>query len=155
MQTWRTRHARVNGSSHFDALPDTRALAITTLEARDLKQIPRLCREMAGHIRVDRDARVMVMGIPNVGKSTPINGLAGRKIAKTGNEPAVTKRQQKIRIDGGIALIDTPGVMWPKIEDQASAYFWPAAARFGIPPSTTPMWRWSWRRSWPGAIPMS
>ena len=107
---------------YFDALPNTRALAITTLEARDLKQIPRLCREMAGHIRVDRDARVMVMGIPNVGKSTLINGLAGRKIAKTGNEPAVTKRQQKIRIDGGIALIDTPGVMWPKIEDQASAY---------------------------------
>ncbi|MEE3112403.1 MAG: ribosome biogenesis GTPase YlqF, partial [Pseudomonadota bacterium] len=46
----------------------------------------------------------------------------GRKIAKTGNEPAVTKRQQKVRIDGRVALIDTPGVLWPKIEDQASAY---------------------------------
>ncbi|MAM03958.1 MAG: ribosome biogenesis GTPase YlqF, partial [Halomonas sp.] len=56
------------------------------------------------------------------GKSTLINGLAGRKIAKTGNEPAVTKRQQKVRIDGRVALIDTPGVLWPKIEDQASAY---------------------------------
>ena len=64
----------------------------------------------------------MVMSIPNVGKSTLINGLAGRKIAKTGNEPAVTKRQQKVRIDGRVALIDTPGVLWPKIEDQASAY---------------------------------
>ena len=45
-----------------------------------------------------------------------------RKIAKTGNEPAVTKRQQKVRIDGRVALIDNPGVLWPKIEDQASAY---------------------------------
>jgi len=64
----------------------------------------------------------MVMGIPNVGKSTLINGLAGRKIAKTGNEPAVTKRQQKVPIGGRVALIDTPGVLWPKIENQASAY---------------------------------
>ncbi|SDL42107.1 Ras superfamily GTP-binding protein YlqF [Franzmannia pantelleriensis] len=108
--------------AHFDAQPDTRALAVTTTNARELKRIPKLCHELAGHIRADRDVRVMVMGIPNVGKSTLINGLAGRKIAKTGNEPAVTKRQQKVRIDGRVALIDTPGVLWPKIEDQASAY---------------------------------
>lgn len=107
---------------HFDAQPDTRALAVTTTNARELKRIPKLCHELAGRVRADRDVRVMVMGIPNVGKSTLINGLAGRKIAKTGNEPAVTKRQQKIRIDGRIALIDTPGVLWPKIENQASAY---------------------------------
>ncbi|MFC3283373.1 ribosome biogenesis GTPase YlqF [Litchfieldella rifensis] len=108
--------------AHFDGLTDTRALAVTTTNARELKRIPKLCHELAGQVRVDRDVRVMVMGIPNVGKSTLINGLAGRKIAKTGNEPAVTKRQQKVRIDGRVALIDTPGVLWPKIEDQASAY---------------------------------
>ncbi|MEA3250036.1 MAG: ribosome biogenesis GTPase YlqF [Pseudomonadota bacterium] len=107
---------------YFDALPDTRALAVTTTQARELKRIPALCHELAGQVRADRDVRVMVMGIPNVGKSTLINGLAGRKIAKTGNEPAVTKRQQKIRIEGRIALTDTPGVLWPKIENQASAY---------------------------------
>ncbi|XKH61017.1 ribosome biogenesis GTPase YlqF [Halomonas sediminis] len=107
---------------YFDAQDATRALAVTTTNLRELKQIPKLCHELAGHIRADRDVRVMVMGIPNVGKSTLINGLAGRKIAKTGNEPAVTKRQQKVRIDGRVALIDTPGVLWPKIEDQASAY---------------------------------
>lgn len=107
---------------YFDAQPDTRALAVTTTQARELKRIPRLCHELAGQVRADRDVRVMVMGIPNVGKSTLINGLAGRKIAKTGNEPAVTKRQQRIRIEGRIALIDTPGVLWPKIENQASAY---------------------------------
>lgn len=106
----------------FDAQAETRALAITTTNTRELKKIPQLCHELAGAVRADRDVRVMVMGIPNVGKSTLINGLAGRKIAKTGNEPAVTKRQQKVRIDGRVALIDTPGVLWPKIEDQASAY---------------------------------
>ena len=106
----------------FDAQADTRALAITTTNTRELKKIPKLCHELAGAVRADRGVRVMVMGIPNVGKSTLINGLAGRKIAKTGNEPAVTKRQQKVRIDGRVALIDTPGVLWPKIEDQASAY---------------------------------
>lgn len=106
----------------FDAQADTRALAITTTNTRELKKLPKLCHELAGAVRADRDVRVMVMGIPNVGKSTLINGLAGRKIAKTGNEPAVTKRQQKVRIDGRVALIDTPGVLWPKIEDQASAY---------------------------------
>ncbi|MFN2410420.1 MAG: ribosome biogenesis GTPase YlqF [Halomonas sp.] len=106
----------------FDAQDDMRALAVTTTNARELKKIPQLCHELAGAVRADRDVRVMVMGIPNVGKSTLINGLAKRKIAKTGNEPAVTKRQQKVRIDGRVALVDTPGVLWPKIEDQASAY---------------------------------
>ncbi|WP_168014825.1 ribosome biogenesis GTPase YlqF [Halomonas salinarum] len=108
--------------AYFDAQPDTRALAVTTTQARELKHIPKLCHELAGDVRADRDVRVMVMGIPNVGKSTLINGLAKRKIAKTGNEPAVTKRQQKVRIDGRVALTDTPGVLWPKIEDQASAH---------------------------------
>ncbi|KAA0011284.1 ribosome biogenesis GTPase YlqF [Billgrantia pellis] len=108
--------------AYFDSLPDTRALAVTTTNARELRRIPKLCHELAGQVRADRDVRVMVMGIPNVGKSTLINGLAGKAIAKTGNEPAVTKRQQKVRIQGRVALIDTPGVLWPKIEDQASAY---------------------------------
>lgn len=106
----------------FDAQENMRALAVTTTNTRELKKIPKLCHELAGAVRADRDVRVMVMGIPNVGKSTLINGLAGRKIAKTGNEPAVTKRQQKVRIDGRVALTDTPGVLWPKIADQASAY---------------------------------
>lgn len=107
---------------YFNALPNTRALPVTTTNARELKPLTRLCREMAGQIRADRDVRVMVMGIPNVGKSTLINGLAGKKLAKVGNEPAVTKRQQVIKLDNGISLTDTPGVLWPKIEDQASAY---------------------------------
>lgn len=64
----------------------------------------------------------MIVGIPNVGKSTLINNLAGTKIAKTGNEPAVTKGQQIIRLGDDVHLVDTPGILWPKIEDQESAF---------------------------------
>jgi ribosome biogenesis GTPase A len=62
------------------------------------------------------------MGIPNVGKSTLINILAGRMIAKTGNEPAITKTQQRIAIGNGIILLDTPGLLWPNVENKNSGY---------------------------------
>lgn len=64
----------------------------------------------------------MITGIPNVGKSTLINALAGRPIAKTGNEPAVTKTQQRIKIDEHIVLLDTPGILWPKIYSENGGY---------------------------------
>ncbi|CAG0907705.1 unnamed protein product, partial [Cyprideis torosa] len=64
----------------------------------------------------------MVVGVPNVGKSTIINLLAGRAIAKSGNEAAVTKVQQRIDLKNGIVLFDTPGMLWPKIENDNSAY---------------------------------
>ena len=66
--------------------------------------------------------RLMIVGIPNVGKSTLINALAGRKIAKTGNEPAITKGQQQVMLDDNLAILDTPGILWPKIENQDCAY---------------------------------
>lgn len=65
--------------------------------------------------------QVLVVGVPNVGKSTIINALAGRKATRTGNEPAITKGQQKIRLDDHWMLIDTPGMMWPNLEDQRAA----------------------------------
>jgi ribosome biogenesis GTPase A len=64
----------------------------------------------------------MIMGIPNVGKSTLINALLGRRIAKVGNEPAVTKANKRYSVFQGMALSDTPGILWPKIEDQDSGY---------------------------------
>lgn len=63
--------------------------------------------------------RVMVVGIPNVGKSTFINALAGKACAKTGNKPGVTKGKQWIRLNKNVELLDTPGILWPKFEDQS------------------------------------
>ena len=66
--------------------------------------------------------QIVIDGIPNVGKSSLLNLLAERKIANTGNEPAVTKGQQRVKLQQGWYLIDTPGMLWPKLEDQESAY---------------------------------
>jgi ribosome biogenesis GTPase A len=64
----------------------------------------------------------MIMGIPNVGKSTLINSLAGKAIARVGNEPAVTRQQQQINLGGGITLFDTPGILWPRMGDENCGY---------------------------------
>ena len=82
-----------------------------------------LCRALIPE-RNNRSSMVyaMIAGIPNVGKSTIINALAGRAIAKTGNEAAVTKMQQRIEISPQLTLIDTPGVLWPNIDNENSGY---------------------------------
>ncbi len=67
---------------------------------------------------VNRPVRAMVVGIPNVGKSTFINSFAGKACAKTGNKPGVTKGKQWIRLQKNLELLDTPGILWPKFEDQ-------------------------------------
>lgn len=66
----------------------------------------------------NRPIRAMIVGIPNVGKSTLINTLSGRKSARTGNRPGVTKGNQWIKLKGNLELLDTPGILWPKFEDQ-------------------------------------
>lgn len=100
-----------------------KATAITTLQPGMLKMLPDLCRKLVpSRDKTEKDIRTMIMGIPNVGKSTIINTLAGRVIAKTGNEPAVTKTQQRINLRNGIVLSDTPGILWPKVDNEASSY---------------------------------
>ncbi|WP_282167509.1 ribosome biogenesis GTPase YlqF [Shewanella japonica] len=100
-----------------------KATAITTLQPGQVKSIPDICRKLVpARDKVEKDIRTMIMGIPNVGKSTIINTLAGRTIAKTGNEPAVTKRQQRINLKNGIVLSDTPGILWPKVDNESSSY---------------------------------
>lgn len=100
-----------------------KAMAITTLQAAQVKIIPDLCRKFVpSRDKLEKDIRTMIMGIPNVGKSTIINTLAGRTIAKTGNEPAVTKVQQRINLRNGIVLSDTPGILWPKVDNEKSSY---------------------------------
>ena len=68
-----------------------------------------------------RKARIMVVGIPNTGKSTIINSLAGKKIAKTGNTPAITRQQQRAGLKNKIDIYDTPGILWPILDNQADA----------------------------------
>lgn len=84
--------------------------------------VQEVCKEKIERDRkrgiVNRPVRAMVVGIPNVGKSTFINSFAGKACAKTGNKPGVTKGKQWIRLNKELELLDTPGILWPKFEDQ-------------------------------------
>ena len=85
-------------------------------------KVQEACREKIERDRkrgiLNRPVRAMVAGIPNVGKSTFINSFAGKACAKTGNKPGVTKGKQWIRLNKNVELLDTPGILWPKFEDQ-------------------------------------
>ncbi len=95
----------------------------TTDNPAKTKQLVDLCRKMLPHkAQGVKTINTMIVGIPNVGKSTLINTLADRVIAQTGNVPAVTKAQQRINLGSGIVLFDTPGILWPKIENENSSY---------------------------------
>ena len=109
--------------AHFEEDASVKTLQ-TTLDDQDRGQkIVRLCQALLpSKAKAGRGMMVMIAGIPNVGKSTLINALAGRKVAKTGNEPAITKGQQRIKLGDGIMLLDTPGILWPKIENENSGY---------------------------------
>ena len=106
----------------FEQSSHIRALPIVTTDPKTLRPLAATCQQLASQVRESRSVKALVMGIPNVGKSTLINTLAGKKIAKTGNEPAVTRRQQKIQVGDRLQIIDTPGVLWPRIENPDSAY---------------------------------
>lgn len=106
---------------HLEKTSGVKARPVTTQE---IPTIRRLKSAMIGMLpnKSGKTITTMVVGIPNVGKSTIINILAGKKVAKTGNEPAVTKGQQRINIGDGIFLLDTPGVLWPNVENIKSGY---------------------------------
>jgi ribosome biogenesis GTPase A len=100
-----------------------KTIALTTEQPEQIRDLIELCEKMVpAKASSVKNIQAMIMGIPNVGKSTLINHLAGRQIAKTGNEPAVTKMQQRIKLDQGIVLLDTPGVLWPKLENRHGGY---------------------------------
>lgn len=108
---------------HYEKDDTIKTLALSANTLNHKNSIANLCRKLAPHrANSDKPINAMIMGIPNVGKSTLINALAGRNIAKVGNEPAVTKRQQKINLDNGIVLSDTPGVLWPKLDPESCGY---------------------------------
>ena len=109
--------------SHFEQQPNTHAIALVAEERKQSQKLIQLIKNIVSHKAEQKKAiRVMIMGIPNVGKSTLINALAGRYIANTGDEPAVTKRQQMIDLKNGVVLSDTPGILWPKFENYHSGY---------------------------------
>ena len=101
-------------------------LEVDSRNGKGMKEIHSLvqkaCKEKIERDRkrgiLNRPVRAMVVGIPNVGKSTFINSFAGKACTKTGNKPGVTKGKQWIRLNKSLELLDTPGILWPKFEDQ-------------------------------------
>ncbi|GFO61207.1 ribosome biogenesis GTPase A [Geomonas silvestris] len=107
------------------------AVAISAKKQLEVKKLIKLCKELSPRNgRLGFPTRVMVVGIPNVGKSTLINTMAGRSLAKVGDKPAITTVNQRIELDG-IVLSDTPGVLWPEMDDQEGAYRLAASGAIG------------------------
>src|SRR5574340_902573 len=97
-----------------------KAVALSCKSASDAAKVPRLCQPLAPHRdSTHKPLRMMIMGIPNVGKSTLMNMLLKRRVANVGDEPAVTKSQQCHSLNDRMTLTDSPGLMWPKIEHPA------------------------------------
>jgi ribosome biogenesis GTPase A len=109
-----------------------KAVAISSKKPADAARVPALCQALAPH-RNDgtKPLRMMIMGIPNVGKSTLMNALVRRKVAAVGDEPAVTKSQQRYDLSPRQILFDTPGLMWPKIEHDSDGYMLAASHAIG------------------------
>lgn len=108
---------------HMEKEQGVKALPVSARQPTQIRQLLPMCRELVtGRNLEARNIQAMIMGIPNVGKSTLINLLAGRKIAKTGDEAGVTKAQQRIRLDERIVLTDTPGFLWPKLTPPECGY---------------------------------
>lgn len=101
----------------YNKQPGVKAVALSCKSATDAARVPKLCHPLAPHRdSTHKPLRLMIMGIPNVGKSTLMNMLLKRRVAAVGDEPAVTKSQQCHKINDHMTLTDSPGLMWPKIE---------------------------------------
>lgn len=118
--------------AHYQAQASTRALALDASVAAPARQLISACRELVplrgGMVK---PVRVLICGIPNVGKSTLVNTLAGQRSAATGDEAGITKLEQKIVLANDFYLYDTPGMLWPRIIVEQSGYHMAASGSIG------------------------
>lgn len=119
--------------AHYGAQPQVTAVALSCRKPADVAKVMPLALKLAPHRGTAlKPLRVMIMGIPNVGKSTLMNALLKKRVAKVGDEPAVTKQQQRLHLGNNIILTDTPGMMWPKIEHPTDGLMLAASHAIGV-----------------------
>ncbi len=116
----------------YNRQPGIKAVALSCKKPADVARVTAYCQSLAPHRNDNiKPLRMMIMGIPNVGKSTLMNALVKRRIAAVGDEPAVTKTQQRFDLSNGMTITDTPGLMWPKIQYESDGYMLAASHAIG------------------------
>jgi len=118
--------------NYFNRQPNTKAVALSCKKPGEANKILKHCLALTPHRGTHlKPLRMMIMGIPNVGKSTLMNALLNRRVAKVGDEPAVTKSQQRFDLSETMSITDTPGMMWPKIQYESDGYMLAASHAIG------------------------
>lgn len=118
---------------YYNAQKNVHAVALSCKRPVDVAKVPNLCLKIAPHRgTLLKPLRMMIMGIPNVGKSTLMNALLKRRVAKVGDEPAITKMQQRLYLGNNMVLTDTPGMLWPKIAHPSDGLMLAASHAIGI-----------------------
>lgn len=117
----------------YNKQKNVHAVALSCKKPADVAKVPAFALKMAPHRGTAlKPLRIMIMGIPNVGKSTLMNALLKKRVAKVGDEPAVTKTQQRLYLGNNMVLTDTPGMLWPKIEHPTDGLMLAASHAIGI-----------------------
>ena len=126
-------HATKAWLDFYNSQKGVRAVALSCKKPSDVAKVPTFALEQAPHRGVPtKPLRIMIMGIPNVGKSTLMNALLKKRVANVGDEPAVTKVQQRLYLGKNIILTDTPGMLWPKIAHPTDGLMLAASHAVGV-----------------------